>query len=911
MINKSAFLFVNFLSALLRSKRSFHRKAQPKTTAADYSLPMNLLVAGTSRCGVRFPLAALLLAFPAGSRADYTATVSPNTVMVNNWTGWGVSLCWWANVVGSYANRTQFADLAFTQLKFNIARYNVGGGENPSLNVLTSYRAKMQGFEPTNGVWNWNADLNQRWMLQAALSRGVNLVDAFANSPPWWMTVSGSVTGAVGGTNNLQTSYETNFVNYMATVVSNLVVLDGVHFNYVTPINEPSGSWAYAKQQQEGCHVSTDQQARVISDLRTALNNSSLQSAYVDAPEDVDPYQSVTDLNSYNATTLNSIGLCTTHTYGVNGSTSLASKALSIGKPLWVSEYGDGDGTGLTMAQRIHDDITVMKLQAWCYWQLVDSAGGWGLLYNPLTTNSSGGFTTSYTINEKFYVMGQFSEYIRPGCNIISVNDTNTLAAYTASNSTLVLVAVNTNTNSYNVTYDLSAFGVTPWQVALVTQTASGENMASKTPLPVVSNHLTSSIPAKSVTTFILATNAVAPTVLSQGPATNGLALYPGQTPTFSVSVVGTGPLYYQWKFNGVVVAVTTNASFTPTAAQFGNVTNIVCMVTNSAGSVSSRAWSPSIIPAPTAAYPRAALALNPVDYWRLNESPDNGSGNNGVICHDYVGGCNGVYSNVILSQTGYSQLIEPRENSTQFGSFLATNSAALQINCQDFSAPAGSNGEFSASAWINGAGFTQSSTSGIVTRGYFYGEELTLDEGAPNSCLRFSVRNAAGAAFSANSAINAGTNGGWHHLVGVCDQANGNVLIYVDGALAGSAAIPANSGITNASNVPLAIGARAASAATGYTKQFLGWINDVALYNYALSSNQVQTLYQAGVSFPPVGLTLTNLDGNHLQCNWNYGVLQSATNIAGPYQDMANVTQPYVVTLTNTPQMFYRVRQN
>lgn len=852
-------------------------------------------------------LAALLLAFPISSRGDYTATVNPNSVIVTNYLGWGVSLCWWANVVGSYANRDQYADLAFTQLKLNIVRYNIGGGENPALNILTSYRAKMQGFEPTNGVWNWNADLNQRWMLRTALARGANLVDAFANSPPWWMTVSGSVTGAVGGTNNLQVAYQNDFATYLATVVSNLTVLDGVHFDYVTPINEPSGSWSYGKQ-QEGCHMSTAQQAPVLNALRSALNTS-LPSAGMDALEDVDPYQSLNDLNSYTSATLNNIALCTTHTYGVNGSSGLGSKVSSLGKSLWVSEYGDGDATGLTMAQRIHNDITLMGLRAWCYWQVVDSTGGWGFLYNPLTTNSSGGFTTNYTINQKFYMMGQFSEYIRPGCKIISVNDTNTLAAYTPSNSTLVLVTVNTNTNSFNVTYDVSAFGSVPWQVA-VTQTATGENMAAKPPLQVINSKFTSPILGQSVTTFVLSP-ATPPTVLNQNPAVSGITLYPGQRPTFSVTATGSGPLYYKWLFNGTLIALTTNASFTPTVAQFTNITNVVCIVTNSAGSGSSKAWMPTTIPRPTASYPQAVLALNPISYWRLNEAPDNGSGNNGVVCHDYAGGCNGVYSNVVIALQGYSQLVEHTQTSVLFGSVLSSNSAASQINCQDFATPAGSNAEFSVTAWINGTGFQQTANAGIVTKGNFYGEELTLDEGAPGNCLRFSVRNAAGTVFSANSSINAYTDSGWHHLVGVCDEANGAVSLYVDGVLTGSVAIPISSGITNSSTVPLVIGARASSASSGFNKQFLGWIDDVALFNYALNSNQVQTLYQAGVSLPPAGLRLTALDSSHLQCNWNYGVLQTATNATGPYQDMTNVTQPYTMMISNAEQSFYRVREN
>ena len=859
-----------------------------------------------------FLLAAVwLLAFPRNIRGDYTAVVSPGSVIVTNFQGWGTSLCWWANVVGAYSNRNAYMDLAFSQLKLNIVRYNIGGGENPSLNLITSYRANMQGFEPTNGVWNWNADLSQRWVLQAALARGANLVDAFANSPPWWMTVSGSVTGAVGGTNNLQTSYQNTFATYLATVVSNLTILDGVHFNYVTPMNEPSGGWAYDKQQQEGCHMSTAQQAPVITALRTALN-AGLPSAGIDAPEDVDPEQSVTDLNSYSSTTLNSIALCTTHTYGATGSSSLASKVSAIGKNLWVSEYGDSDGTGLTMARRIQVVITQMGVRAWIYWQVVDSATGWGFLSNPLTSNYPGGFTTNYTINEKFYVMGQFSEFIRPGCRIISVNDTNTLAAYTPSNSTLVLVAINTNITNFNITYDLTAFGSVPWQIS-GTQTSPGENMATLAPLAVVSSKFTAAISAQSVTTFILTTNLTAPAIAGQSPVSpdNGLALYAGQAPAFSVSASGTPPLNYQWKSNGIAVSGAGSSALTLTSVQLANITNVICVVTNPAGSATSQVWIVSIIPKPTASYPVSVLAMNPIGYWRLNETPDNGTGNNGVICHDYVGGNNGVYSNAVLAQPGYSQLVEPTEHSAEFGVLQPTNCAVTQINCADFSLPAGSNGEFSVGAWVNGAGHIRQGNAGIATKGYFYGEELDLDEGAPGSCFRFSVRNAAGTAFSANSIVNAYTSSGWHHLVGVCDEANGNLLLYVDGVLSGSAAITPNSGITNSAGVPMTIGARATSLTSGNTQQFFGFINDVALYNYALSSNQVQTMYQAGASLPPVSLTLTTVDAAHLQCNWNYGVLQSATNILGPYQDQINATQPYTIAISNAAQLFYRVREN
>jgi O-glycosyl hydrolase len=462
-----------------------------------------------------FVLLLSLAAIPAS--ADYTAFVDPNVVVVTNFEGWGTSLCWWANVVGGYPNRNTYADLAFSQLKLNIIRYNVGGGENPT-NSFLSFRAQVPGFEPTNGVWNWSADANQRWMVQAALARGATRVEAFANSPPWWMTISGSVTGSTNG-NNLQTNYEQAFAVYLATVVSNLTVVDGINFETVTPMNEPNEGWWKYGGSQEGCNMSTDQQVRMVNSLRAELNARGLALG-IAAPEDSYEQDTVNALNAYGAATISNVNRFVTHTYSANAPTGLRNLSAAQRKPLWVSEYGHGDATGMTMARRIHDDIAMMWARAWVYWQVVDNGGGWGLLYNPLVASTNSNFTTAYTINENFYVLGQFSQFIRPGYQILSVGDANSLAAYNPTNSTLVIVAVNDSTNAFNVTYDLSAFSSLPAQASAY-RTSSSERQAGVGPLWVVNNQFTSSLPARSVTTHIL-TN-----VLAAPPPSQAYAWYP------------------------------------------------------------------------------------------------------------------------------------------------------------------------------------------------------------------------------------------------------------------------------------------------------------------------------------------------------------------------------------------------
>jgi len=59
-------------------------------------------------------------------------------------------------------------------------------------------------------MWDWSADANQCWWLDAVRGRvRTPIFEAFSNSPPWFMTVSGRVSGAEKGSDdNLQPGRE-------------------------------------------------------------------------------------------------------------------------------------------------------------------------------------------------------------------------------------------------------------------------------------------------------------------------------------------------------------------------------------------------------------------------------------------------------------------------------------------------------------------------------------------------------------------------------------------------------------------------------------------------------------------------------------------------------------------------------
>jgi len=526
---------------------------------------------------------ATLVVVPAPMPQD-SATVNPNQALVDNFAGWGTSLCWWGNVCGGYANRNAYASLAFTTLGLNIVRYNIGGGENPGLVNSMEYRARLPGFEPTNGVWNWNADASQRWLLRQAVSLGANHVVAFANSPPWWMTASGSVTGSTDGTSdNLQTGFETSFAQYLATVVSNLTVLDGIKFEVMTPMNEPTAPWWVYGGTQEGCHLDASQQNRVVNDLRTTLTASGLTTG-IDASEDNDEQSTLNSVGSYDPAGQANMTLLASHTYTANNPSGLQSLAASLGKPLWISEYGDGDATGLTMARRIHDDITQAGAQAWIYWQVVDNSGGWGFLYNP----EDGSGNDTYTINKKFYVMWQFSHFIRPGFQIVSVNDANTLAAYDATNHTLVLVAQNDTTNGFNVAYSLAEFSSTGSQVQ-VWRTSSAESGAPLPALTISNQQFVAYLAPQSVTSLVISNvNATRPVAWYQLEGNGQDATGNGNAATLSTSVT-----YVPGRIGALAAQFSGNASsYMVIPRSISNSFTITCWVKTTATGGTAQWWN-------------------------------------------------------------------------------------------------------------------------------------------------------------------------------------------------------------------------------------------------------------------------------------------------------------------------------
>jgi galactan endo-1,6-beta-galactosidase len=426
---------------------------------------------------------------------------------LGTWEGWGSSLAWWARAIGGTANSDFYADLIFSLnsthgypgLGLNIVRYNLGGGgvsqaaenKGPKLEWqmdIPGYWTDGTNADPKSSSWNWSRDSNQRTMMFKAQARGANVFELFSDSPMWWMNTNRSTAGSVAGGDCLASSKYEDYATYLATVVRHAADQWGTKFTSVEPFNEPSADWWKYPGRQEGCHFDRNTQQLVIPMLRKALDDAGLTDVTIAAADENDVEAALETWNEYKTATRNAIAKVNVHGYyrGVEPYRGKGRSTLkrAIGeKRLWVSEYGEPDASGLTMAESIVQDIRGLNPSGWVYWQPVEpdvEAYGWGMMnanYVDTGDKKSADLTTPLVrINRKFFVYGQFTRFIRPGYQIVPISDEHSIAAYDAKANRLVIVTVNPG-KERTATYDLSAFrrvGQTGRQIATTTAPGSG-----------------------------------------------------------------------------------------------------------------------------------------------------------------------------------------------------------------------------------------------------------------------------------------------------------------------------------------------------------------------------------------------------------------------------------------------------
>ncbi|WP_341976730.1 RICIN domain-containing protein [Microbacterium sp. LWO13-1.2] len=521
----------------------------------------------------------------SASAADPDVVLTPNPAYAGApFAGWGTSLVWMANATGGYPAdlRDELIDKIFGDegLNLNIARYNIGGGnasdvpgylrpggavpgrwnadapladENGEISSTFAdrdrFRAAWTGENASD--YDFSSDAAQlAWVT--AIKDEVDTWEAFSNSPPYFMTESGFVSGGTDGwADQIRADSVDEFATYVKTVTQHVEDTQGIEFATIDPLNEPNtnywktniGDDGWPKQGgQEGAHAGPGLQSAVITALAAELAEpGTTTDAVISGPDETSPDRFVEDWNGWSSEAKGAVAQLNVHTYSTGSRHLVRDIAKSADKPLWMSEVeGNWGGdswnpdaieNGLGIAERVNSDLRELEPEAWVLWQPVEDLynmekvekKNWGSVFIDFDCNAEGDSVRRIAdgdqnpecgirTNSKYDTLRNFTHYIKPGDQLVRVNDNDTTAAIDGDGSGATLVYTNDD-EAKTIQIDLSLFGdvATGASVTPVVTTGSPASDPSVNALragdPVVvgaDKTATLTVPAKSVTTFVV-----------------------------------------------------------------------------------------------------------------------------------------------------------------------------------------------------------------------------------------------------------------------------------------------------------------------------------------------------------------------------------------------------------------------
>lgn len=394
---------------------------------------------------------------------------------------------------------------------------------------------------------------------------------------------------------------------------------------------------------------------------------------------------------------------------------------------------------------------------------------------------------------------------------------------------------------------------------------------------------------------YSLASGALVGPSISLQPQSQ--AVLAGANIQMTVTAAGTEPLSYQWLKNGTNlpngggVAGANSSLLSIANVTATHVGDYSVVVTNFAGSVTSSVASLFVLTGTN--YSSGVLGLNPLGYWRLNET----SGTSAADASPNA--LHGTYQSAVTM--GAAGVPNP-----PFVGFESLNRAASlngQTNSWVSLPPLNLNSDTATfTAWIFPTNATQTSASGLV----FCRDGLGTTSGLgfnPGGTQLGYTWNDDGGTYGWNSGLVPPTNQ-WSFVALVVTPTNATV--YMCNANGEFSAQNTHNHSPSVFGGETRIGNDSFSDA----RTFRGSIDEVAVFSNALNFAQIKQLYidgSVGTGVPPaITLGIQHVGGN-VVLTWSQGTLLEASNVTGPWTTNAAATSPF----TNNPtaaQKFFRV---
>lgn len=366
---------------------------------------------------------------------------------------------------------------------------------------------------------------------------------------------------------------------------------------------------------------------------------------------------------------------------------------------------------------------------------------------------------------------------------------------------------------------------------------------------------------------------------------------YPGDTALFSVAVGAAEPVSYRWQklFNDEYIDLVEGARIGGVTSPILGINGVYSpdagdyrvLVSNSGGIVTSlravlRVSDPPP-PPPRGSFGDAVInwrPARPLAYWRFNDGQN--PAERLAKSYDYVGGHHAVYG--AAAENGYHGVQGPQP-SEGFPVF-EENNLALRTNPARVDSWATAPGPVTTVesitfvAWINPVSLA--TNAGIVfMRSSLPATGLNLHA---SGNLGYTWRTTS-ETITWNSGLTPPLNQ-WSMVAAAIEPAQATLYLLKTNGI--------QKAVNYVSHAPRTLGDKIHIGADYgiWDRVFDGRIDEVALFDGALTEQEIENLYFAQPGGPPPRLSISFMDGN-LQVRWaNGGVLQSTTELKGPATD-------------------------
>lgn len=421
-------------------------------------------------------------------------------------------------------NREQMAEWLFSRefdangspkgIGLSAWRFNIGGGtaEQGDSSGITDFRKRVECFLRPDGTYDWTKQAGYVWFTQKARDYGVENLIAFSNTPPVQFTKNArGYKTTKDYVSNLKPEHYGDYARFLATVLKHFDE-EGLHFKYISPVNEPQWDWYHAPGQgakQEGSPWRNDEIAHVAQALDSALTaTGSTSKILITEAAQLDflygktgnaTQQTQAFFNPKSKLALTGLRnlprLIGGHSYFTDKGDSariairrhVADTTAKYGVTFWQTEYSmlaDGYREGKTgripaidcalfLSKVIHDDLVYGNAAAWQLWNSWEPGNPdfdtryYLIALNPANKDYTDG---TITATKNLWALGHYSRFVRPGMYRLNIERGDKLSreqiaqdlmvsAY-ANEKQVVLVAINYGNEERVLRPEVSGFKV-------------------------------------------------------------------------------------------------------------------------------------------------------------------------------------------------------------------------------------------------------------------------------------------------------------------------------------------------------------------------------------------------------------------------------------------------------------------